>query len=151
MKAVAIAAILVVSVALSAGGQDAPQQPAKDADGGARPQGTTPGRPARPPSTRTDAFVYPRFSNRAIPTGKFKNDVSLLRKRIEPLPSHDVRDTQRRLGTTATKTSGPFQFHFKDEMSGTNNEIGSFSLSDASNGTHCFKVREGSFVRTRCI
>ena len=49
------------------------------------------------------------------------------------------------------KANGVFQFHFGNQLTGTDRQIGSFSLDEPGNGTHCTRMRDGSFVRTRCF
>ena len=111
--------------------------------------------PAQP--LRADGFAFSHFEIRndsavtrdvRASLGDLRRDVAATRS--SPRTPHHVLDQQDQWYMRTPRNSGAFQFHFKDDVSGTQSQIGSFSLKDLPNGTHCFKIPEGAFVRTRC-
>jgi hypothetical protein len=61
--------------------------------------------------------------------------------KVEPFAIRSARE----------KTHSVLELHSENQLSGTDREIGSFSLNDLGSGTHCVKMREGVFIRTRCF
>lgn len=97
--------------------------------------------------SRGEPFRFSTFRQRT-PTGK---DEPFRFSKFGGLSGTGMRFEPFTLKSPEEKAKRVFQFHFDDQPSGTDSQIGSFSLDDPGSGTHCTRLRNGAFVRTRCF
>ena len=112
---------------------------------------TPSGSSSKSPFTSSPFSASPKPTQEGFHFSPFNSGVGGAATRIEPFTIHDSSDQHGQSTMRTTTASGDFGFHFSNELSGTESQIGSFSLDDPGKATHCIKVPIGAFTRTRCF